>query len=39
MTFPSDRLITVKDISDYMQVTPAAVYKWIKDYKETNHVR
>ena len=33
MTFPSDRMVTVKDISDYLQVTPAAVYKWIKDDK------
>jgi predicted DNA-binding transcriptional regulator AlpA len=39
MTFPSDRLITVKDVSDYMQVTPAAVYKWIKDDKMPSPLR
>lgn len=31
MTFPSEKMLSVKDISDYLQVTPAAVYKWIKD--------
>ena len=31
MTFPSERMLSVRDIADYLQVTPAAVYKWIKD--------
>jgi excisionase family DNA binding protein len=24
-------MLSVKEIADYLQVTPAAVYKWIKD--------
>jgi excisionase family DNA binding protein len=31
MTFPSKKLLSVKDISEYLQVTPAAVYKWVKE--------
>lgn len=33
MIFPSNRMLSVKDISAYLQVTPAAVYKWVKDEK------
>lgn len=31
MTFPSDKLVTVKELAEYLDVTTAAVYKWIKD--------
>lgn len=29
--FPSNRLVTVKEVADVLGVTPAAVYKWIKE--------
>ena len=31
MTFPSDKLVTVKEIAEYLDVTTAAVYKWVKE--------
>ena len=31
MTYPSDRMVSVKDLAEYLQVTPAAVYKWVKE--------
>lgn len=31
MTFPSDKLLSVKDLADFLGVTTAALYKWIKD--------
>jgi excisionase family DNA binding protein len=31
MTFPSDRLISVRELSEFLGVTTAALYKWIKD--------
>lgn len=33
MTFPSKKMLSVKDVSEYLQVTPAAVYKWVKEEK------
>lgn len=29
--FPSDKMVTVKELADYLDVTTAAVYKWIKE--------
>jgi excisionase family DNA binding protein len=29
--FPSNRLVTVKEVADVLGVTTAAVYKWIKE--------
>jgi excisionase family DNA binding protein len=31
MTFPSDRLISVRELAEFLGVTTAALYKWIKD--------
>lgn len=31
MKFPSDKLVTVKELAEYLDVTTAAVYKWVKD--------
>jgi excisionase family DNA binding protein len=31
MTVPSDKLVTVKEVAEYLDVTTAAVYKWIKE--------
>jgi len=31
MIYPSDRMVSVKDLAEYLQVTPAAVYKWVKE--------
>jgi excisionase family DNA binding protein len=28
---PSDKLVTVKELAEYLDVTTAAIYKWIKD--------
>jgi|AntAceMinimDraft_8_1070364.scaffolds.fasta_scaffold33197_2 excisionase family DNA binding protein len=30
MTFPSEKLLSVKDLATFLGVTTAAVYKWIK---------
>ncbi len=31
MTFPSNKLISVKDLAEFLGVTTAALYKWIKE--------
>jgi excisionase family DNA binding protein len=31
MTFPSDRLISVRELAEFLGVTTAALYKWIKE--------
>ena len=31
MIFPSNRLISVKDLAEVLGVTTAALYKWIKE--------
>jgi excisionase family DNA binding protein len=31
MTFPSDRLISVRELAEFLGVTTAALYKWVKD--------
>lgn len=31
MKFPSKKLVSVKEVSDILGVTTAAVYKWIKE--------
>lgn len=31
MTFPSDRMLSAKDIAEHLHVTKAAVYKWTKE--------
>jgi len=31
MTFPSNKLVTTKQLADFLGVTTAAIYKWIKE--------
>jgi len=31
MTFHSKKLITVKELAEYLDVTTAAIYKWVKE--------
>lgn len=31
MTFPSDRMLSARDIAEHLNVTKAAVYKWVKE--------
>jgi excisionase family DNA binding protein len=31
MTFHSNKLVTVRELAEYLDVTTAAIYKWIKE--------
>ena len=31
MIFPSDKLLSVRELADFLGVTTAALYKWIKE--------
>lgn len=37
--FPSERLLKMSDLCDYLGVTDAAIYKWLKDAEFPQPIR